>query len=64
MGKVIVSKLVKFSKDYNKILLFASVEKEPFYTKLGFEKINTAKAIFKNREKVLEFGLGSEMKKI
>jgi len=61
IGKAIVSKLVEFSKGYNKILLFASVGKEPFYAKLGFDKMNTAMAIFKNREKVLEWGLVSEM---
>lgn len=61
IGKAIVSKLVEFSKGYNKILLFASVGKEPFYAKLGFDKMNTAMAIFKNREKVLEWGLVSRM---
>lgn len=62
IGKAIVNKLVEFSKDYNKILLFASIGKEPFYAKLGFDKMNTAMAIFKNRQKVLEMGLVSEMK--
>lgn len=62
IGKAIVSKLVEFSKGYNKILLFASVGKEPFYAKLGFDKMNTAMAIFKNRQKVLELGLVSEIK--
>lgn len=61
IGKAIVSKLVEFSKSYNKILLFASVGKEPFYAKLGFDKMNTAMAIFKNRQKVLELGLVSEI---
>lgn len=61
IGKAIVSKLVEFSKGYNKILLFASVGKEPFYAKLGFDKMNTAMAIFKNRQKVLELGLVSEI---
>lgn len=62
IGKAIVSKLVELSKGYNKILLFASVGKEPFYAKLGFDKMNTAMAIFKNRQKVLELGLVSEIK--
>lgn len=61
IGKAIVNKLVEFSKGYNKILLFASIGKEPFYAKLGFDKMNTAMAIFKNREKVLEMGFVSEM---
>ena len=57
IGKQIVRKLLEFSKGYNKILLFASMGKEPFYSKLGFDKMTTAMAIFKNRERVLEMGL-------
>lgn len=57
IGKQIVRKLLEFSTGYNKILLFASMGKEPFYLKLGFDKMTTAMAIFKNREKVLEMGL-------
>jgi hypothetical protein len=51
---------MEFSKGYNKIILFGSVGKEPFYAKLGFDKMNTAMAIFKNRDKALEWGLVSE----
>ena len=57
IGRQIVTKLVEFSRGHSKILLFASMGKEPFYAKLGFDKMNTAMAIFKNREKVLEIGL-------
>jgi ribosomal protein S18 acetylase RimI-like enzyme len=57
IGKQIVRKLLEFSEGYNKILLFASVGKEPFYSKLGFDKMTTAMAIFKNRVRVLEMGL-------
>jgi len=62
IGKAIVSKLVEFSKGHNKIILYASVGKEPFYAKLGFDKMNTAMAIFKNQEKALEWGLVGEVK--
>lgn len=61
IGKAIVNKLVEFSKGYNKIILYANIGKEPFYAKLGFDKVNTAMAIFKDRDKVLELGLVSEM---
>ncbi|MDD2906021.1 MAG: GNAT family N-acetyltransferase [Sulfurimonas sp.] len=44
IGKAIVSKLVEFSKKHNKITLYA---------KLGFDKMNTAMAIFKNCERGL-----------
>ncbi len=57
IGKAIVQKLLEYSKGYNKILLFASVGKESFYRKLGFDKMTTAMAIFKNRERVFEMGL-------
>ncbi len=62
LGKEIVNKLIEFSKGYNKIILYANIGKEQFYAKLGFDKMNTAMAIFKNREKVLEMGLVGEMK--
>ena len=61
IGKAIVNKLVEFSKNHSKIILFANIGKEPFYAKLGFDKMNTAMAIFKNRDKVLEWGLVSEI---
>lgn len=62
IGKKVVNKLIEFSKEHNKIILFASMGKEPFYAKLGFDKMNTAMAIFKNRQKVLDIGLVSEIK--
>ena len=62
IGKAIVSKLVELSKGHNKIILYANIGKEPFYAKLGFAKMNTAMAIFKNQEQALEVGLVSEVK--
>lgn len=61
IGKDIVSKLVEFSKDHNKIILYANPGKEAFYAKLGFAKMNTAMAIFKDQERALESGLVSEL---
>lgn len=57
IGKTIVSKLVEFSKGHNKIILYTNPGKEPFYEKLGFARMNTAMAIFKNQEHALESGL-------
>jgi len=62
IGKDIVNKLVEFSQGHKKIILYANVGKEPFYAKLGFDKMNTAMAIFKNRDQAVEFGLVSEVK--
>ena len=57
IGKQIVSKLVSLSKDHNKIILYAAPGKEPFYRKLGFKRMATAMAIFKNEAQALENGL-------
>ena len=57
IGKAIVSKLVEFSKDHTKIILYANPGKEPFYAKLGFYKMNTAMAIFKDQEGALARGV-------
>ena len=57
LGKQVVMKLVEFSKDHRKIILYAAVGKEPFYLKLGFKRMATAMAIFKNQAQALETGL-------
>ena len=57
LGKQVVSKLVGFSKNHRKIILYAAVGKEPFYLKLGFKRMATAMAIFKNQEQALQNGL-------
>ncbi len=54
IGKSIVSKLIESSKDYNKIILYANPGKEQFYSKLGFDMMNTAMAIFKNKEQAMQ----------
>lgn len=57
IGKQVVSKLVDLSKDHKKIILYAAPGKEPFYRKLGFKRMATAMAIFKNQTQALEDGL-------
>lgn len=57
LGRQVVSKLVEFSKDHRKIILYAAVGKESFYLKLGFKRMATAMAIFKNQAQALENGL-------
>lgn len=57
IGREIVSTLVSLSKDHKKIILYAAPGKEPFYRKLGFKRMTTALAIFKNQAKALEDGL-------
>lgn len=57
LGKQVVMKLVEFSKDHRKIILYAAVGKEPFYLKLGFKRMAAAMAIFKNQAQALQNGL-------
>ena len=57
LGKQVIMTLVVFSKDHRKIILYAAVGKELFYLKLGFKRMATAMAIFKNQAQALENGL-------
>ena len=57
IGRDVVSKLVDLSKDHKKIILYAAHGKEPFYRKLGFKRMTTAMAIFKNQAQALENGV-------
>jgi ribosomal protein S18 acetylase RimI-like enzyme len=57
VGKEVVTKLVTLSKGHNKIILYAAAGKEPFYRKIGFKRMATAMAIFKNHVQALEDGI-------
>ena len=57
IGKEIVSRLVERSRGHKKIILYAAPGKEPFYRKLGFQRMATALAIFENQEQALRNGL-------
>ncbi|MBI5563564.1 MAG: GNAT family N-acetyltransferase [Chloroflexi bacterium] len=57
IGKAIVARLVDRSKDHRKIILYAVPGKEAFYRKLGFKRMTTAMAIFKNQAQAFERGL-------
>lgn len=57
LGKALVSKLVDLSKGHKKIILYAAMGKEPFYRKLGFKRMTTAMAIFKDQAQALANGV-------
>jgi ribosomal protein S18 acetylase RimI-like enzyme len=57
LGKAIVEKLVELSAGHRKIILYANPGKEGFYHKLGFRRMKTAMAIFRNQEQALQSGL-------
>jgi predicted GNAT family acetyltransferase len=60
LGAEIVAKLVALSRGHKKIILYANPGKEGLYAKLGFKKMNTAMAIFKDQDRAVEVGLVSE----
>ena len=60
LGKKIIQNLVERSSGHKKIILYANPGKEGFYAKLGFKKMNTAMAIFKNEAEMLANGTISE----
>jgi ribosomal protein S18 acetylase RimI-like enzyme len=60
LGKEIVQKLVQLSQGHKKIILYAIPGKEGFYDKLGFKKMNTAMAIFRNEDEMIKNGTISE----
>jgi ribosomal protein S18 acetylase RimI-like enzyme len=56
LGKQIVQNLIGQSRGHKKIILYANPGKEGFYSKLGFKKMNTAMAIFRNEEEMIKNG--------
>lgn len=54
LGRQVVTMLVELSKNHRKIILYAAPGKEPFYQKLGFKRMATAMAIFKNQDQALK----------
>ena len=56
IGKSIVETLKRFSKNHRKIILYANPGKESFYKNLGFKRMTTAMAIFKDQGHALEAG--------
>ena len=60
LGKKIVMHLVEKSSNHKKIILYAAPGKENFYKKLGFSRMNTAMAIFKNHSFAMENGYISD----
>lgn len=56
LGKEVMTKLVALSKEHKKIILYAAAGKEPFYRKLGFKRMATAMAIFKNQVQAIKNG--------
>jgi ribosomal protein S18 acetylase RimI-like enzyme len=60
LGKAIVEKLKGLSAGHRKIILYASPGKEGFYQKLGFRRMRTAMAVFRNQGQAISGGLLDE----
>ena len=57
LGKMLVLKLIECSKSCKKIMLYAVPGKEAFYRKLGFSKMKTAMALFKDADTAVAKGI-------
>jgi ribosomal protein S18 acetylase RimI-like enzyme len=60
LGKAIIGKLVALSRGHKKIILYANPGTEGFYQSIGFHRMNTAMAIWRNQEQAIKAGLISE----
>lgn len=57
LGKAVICKLVELSADHKKVILYANPGTEDFYAKLGFHRMNTAMAIWRDAERAIASGL-------
>jgi len=60
LGKEIIARLKELSAGHKKIILYANPGKEGFYRKLGFRRMLTAMAMFKDEERAIRRGLVEE----
>ncbi len=57
LGKAVINELVARSRGHKKIILYANPGTEGFYAKLGFYRMNTAMAIWRDPERAIAAGL-------
>ena len=60
LGSSIMRRLVDLSRGHKKIILYATPGAEPFYSRLGFLRMNTAMAIWNDPDRAVESGLLSQ----
>ncbi len=60
LGTAIIEKLVSLSKGHKKIILYANPGTEGFYQTIGFHRMKTAMAIWRNQDQAIKAGLISE----
>jgi GNAT superfamily N-acetyltransferase len=57
LGSAIIRRLLESAQGHKKIILYANPGTEPFYSKFGFLRMNTAMAIWRDRDRAIESGL-------
>lgn len=57
LGKEIVVRLRDLSAGHKKIILYANPGTEDFYRRLGFQRMRTAMAVFRDRDRAIGRGL-------
>jgi GNAT superfamily N-acetyltransferase len=57
LGTAIIRQLLTLSEGHKKIILYANPGTEPFYARLGFLRMNTAMAIWRDPARAIETGL-------
>jgi ribosomal protein S18 acetylase RimI-like enzyme len=60
LGKAIIDTLKDLSAGHRKVILYANPGKEGYYRKLGFLRMRTAMAIFKDQYQAIRGGLVEE----
>jgi GNAT superfamily N-acetyltransferase len=60
LGTAIIEKLVSLSRGHKKIILYANPGTEGFYQTIGFHRMKTAMAIWRNQDQAIKAGLISE----
>jgi GNAT superfamily N-acetyltransferase len=57
LGSAVISELVRLAGDHTKIIMYANPGTEGVYTRLGFLPMNTAMAIWRDRDRAIATGL-------
>jgi predicted GNAT family acetyltransferase len=57
LGTAIIEKLVSLSSGHKKIILYANPGTEGFYQTIGFHRMKTAMAIWRNQDQAIKAGL-------
>ena len=57
LGTAIIEKLVSLSNGHKKIILYANPGTEGFYQTIGFHRMKTAMAIWRNQDQAIKAGL-------